>query len=139
MEVSIFVNTNQNCALVGKWDCTIMLRNNKLQWTSDKYAYKFVVTQSHFIIGTISNHSQLYGVFRTQHLCIAEARKQIEKIAKDPRAHRHHIIAAGMVKANGEVTEWESEGFGVKTPPERQQEIQTIVTELYQFGKLTPL
>ncbi len=140
MKIVIFINTNQNRELIGKWDCSVTSEDGEtLEWVSDAYSYKFVVTtQNCLIIGTMNNHVQLYAAFLTQHLPVMEAAEQIEKISKCPHEHRNNILAAGNVKFDGQVMEWESGGFRVKTPPEEQQNLQTIITELYNSGKLKP-
>lgn len=138
MDVVLFLDTDRNLELLGKWDCTNERRNGLLEWMG-KWSYKFVVTADDtLVIGTIRNHSQVLGVYFFKDLPAGEARAEIEKVVRSPRDHRHQLIAAGTIDASGQVVDWESGGFRIVTPLDRRQELQAVITELYEAGRLKP-
>lgn len=138
MDVVLFLDTDRNLELIGKWDCTVERRNGLLEWKG-RWSYKFVVTTDDtLVIGTIRNHVQVLGLFFCRDHATEEAQEQIAKMVQSPRDHSHLISAAGTIDANGQVVEWESGGFRIVTPLDRRQELQAVIIELYEAERLKP-
>ncbi len=119
---------------------SFQLENGELSWNQE-CAWKFIVVDNYFIIAPMFDHISLYSVFMTRELLIEEAKEKANAIAtaimRNPWPNQ--IIAAGMVNAQGVVTEWKSSGFRVQTPLDRQPELQAIITDLFQTGRLNPV
>jgi hypothetical protein len=97
-------------------------------------AYKFVLLRDgKLLIGPISDHKTLYGIYKTRDLPLDAAKDDIPGWM---RGRCEEVIGGGAFATDGTVTKWGSVGFDVDTPEEFQNPIETEILRLFQIGML---
>lgn len=100
--------------------------------------FNFLLVDDQLVIGALAFHSDLYVTWKLRQEPLDDLlREKAKAIRSDSSWSEIVIAAAGLIGKRGNVTGWESTGFGVKTPEGMRPQIEQEIKRLFDVGLLT--
>ncbi len=140
-KVCILIDRERIVSVLGLWSyCTFKFEDD-IRWIfGHANAYKFLVVNGTMIIGAVEGHAELYALWALRDKPfsddISERAKAIAAEQYGRPRYQHGVTAAGIVSADGQVTNWKSLTYKVETPEVMRDALGQEIKRLFTSGAL---